>query len=408
MRKPLDPKPNRHSGALRRLGLRLKASGHVLLLAALCLGILAAAGQLNIALAVNRDGDLLGYVSSREELDSILSNVETSVSSALGEEWTPGELTTHLALAAMPADSDQVLAEKLLASVPELRELTVVYADGEAVCAFESNAEAAAALNALEDAYRGEGLESLRFRQEVVLGRALADVSLLTDAEEALARRLTVETVGTVVVEKVLPYAVKEIVDNQRFVEEGYVVTPGRDGLERVETLVRYENGVAAGMEGLSRTRQEPVTELVVTGTRVHRTSGGYIWPVEEGWLSSPFGLRSGFGSSYHHGVDIANDLGTPILAADGGVVFFAEDDGGGYGLLVKIQHDNGDVTYYAHCSKLYVQEGDVVSQGDVIAEIGSTGQASGNHCHFELHPGGGEAADPMKYLPACPYPRLP
>jgi murein DD-endopeptidase MepM/ murein hydrolase activator NlpD len=106
--------------------------------------------------------------------------------------------------------------------------------------------------------------------------------------------------------------------------------------------------------------------------------------------------------------VDIANDLGTPILAADGGVVFFAEDDGGGYGLLVKIQHDNGGVTYYAHCSKLYVQEGDVVSQGDVIAEIGSTGQASGNHCHFELHPGGGEAADPMKYLPACPYPRLP
>ena len=74
---------------------------------------------------------------------------------------------------------------------------------------------------------------------------------------------------------------------------------------------------------------------------------------------------------------------------------------------MVKIQHENGDVTYYAHCSELLVEEGDAVAQGDVIARMGASGVASGTHCHFELHPGGGDAADPMDYLPDCPYPWL-
>ncbi len=371
MRRSFDLNSIRTHGALRRLGLRLKGSGHLLLLAVLCLGVLGAAGRLNMAFAVNTEGE------------------------ASEEAWSFRQLA---AFAGQGAATD---------SVPELRELTVVYADGDAVCAYKSAAAAAEALESLENAYLSEETESVRFLQNVVLARAPVDDGLLRGAEKKLTEALTVETVETLAVEKSIPYETKEIVDSQIYEDEGYVVTPGREGTERVETLVRYENGVVSGVERVSESRKEPVTEVIVVGGKVHRSEGSYIWPVEEGWLSSPFGSRYGsIGSSNHQGVDIANERGTPILAADGGVVFFAENYYG-YGLLVKIQHENGDVTYYAHCSEILVKEGDVVSQGDVIARIGTTGVASGNHCHFELHPGGGEAADPMDYLPECPYPWL-
>ena len=104
--------------------------------------------------------------------------------------------------------------------------------------------------------------------------------------------------------------------------------------------------------------------------------------------------------------MDLATDAGTPIMASDGGVVIFSESYNG-YGLMVKIRHDNGDETWYAHNSANLVEVGDVVEQGDVIALIGCTGLASGNHVHFEFHPGGGEAADPRNYLPECPFPWL-
>jgi murein DD-endopeptidase MepM/ murein hydrolase activator NlpD len=71
-----------------------------------------------------------------------------------------------------------------------------------------------------------------------------------------------------------------------------------------------------------------------------------------------------------------------------------------GYGNLVKIRHENGDVTCYAHNSKLLVGVGDRVLQGQRIAEMGRTGIASANHCHFELRPKGGDPVDPEEYLP--------
>ena len=381
MRRSFDLESKRPGSALRRLVLRLKGSGHLLLLAVLCLGVLAAAGRLNMAEAVNTDG------SAAPEARSSLA-----LAAFVGSDAQNGSAEDD------PADEP---------SLPAPRELTVVYADGEAVCAYKSSAEAVEALESLEEAYLGDGAESVRFRQEVVLARAPVDDGLLRGAEKKLAGALTVETVETVVAENAIPYDTREIVDSQLYEDEGYVVAPGREGLEQVETQIRYENGVASEFESFSHTLREPVTEIVVVGSRVHRSAGNYIWPVEDGWLSSPFGSRYGsIGSSDHKGVDIANDRGTPIMAADGGVVFFAEDYHG-YGLLVKIQHENGDVTYYAHCSEILVKEGDVVDQGQVIARMGATGVASGNHCHFELHPGGGEAADPMDYLPDCPYPWL-
>lgn len=120
------------------------------------------------------------------------------------------------------------------------------------------------------------------------------------------------------------------------------------------------------------------------------------VTPVS-GVITSRFGSRESIRSSAHTGLDIAAPKGTDIKAAASGTVIFAGYSGG-YGNLVKISHGNGIVTYYGHCSKLYVSTGDKVSAGDVIAAVGSTGNSTGNHLHFEVVKNGVEL-DPQNYL---------
>lgn len=405
MRKRTERKVNRRNSAFRRLTSRLGGSGRVLLLAAVCLAVLLAAGKLNFALAVNMDGDLLGYVNSRQEYDELVSRLEQSVSDALGRDWQP-ELTTYVALAS--DRSEAKVAEKLIASVAdEARELQVVYVDGSAVCAYESREAAAAALEKLAAAYTRETTESTRFLEEIVIAAGIVDARMTENADESLAKAVTVETTRQFTASTVLLHPVETVVEESLYEDEFYVLTPGQDGSEYMEYLASYQNGSMVSCEETLHLREEPVSEVRVVGSRTHHSEGNYIWPIESGWITSYFGHRhAGIGSSDHQGVDLANDSGTPIMAADGGVVIFA-DTYNGYGLLVQIQHENGDVTYYAHNSRNLVKEGDVVNQGDIIALMGCTGVASGNHVHFEVHPAGGPADDPMDYLPECPFPYL-
>ena len=120
------------------------------------------------------------------------------------------------------------------------------------------------------------------------------------------------------------------------------------------------------------------------------------VTPVS-GTITSRFGNQESIRSSAHSGLDIGAPKGTPIKAAAGGTVIFSGYSGG-YGYVVKISHGNGIVTYYAHCSKLYVEKGDKVSAGDKIAAVGSTGRSTGNHLHFEVVKNG-TSVNPQHYL---------
>lgn len=111
------------------------------------------------------------------------------------------------------------------------------------------------------------------------------------------------------------------------------------------------------------------------------------IVPLKEYRLTSPFGYRinpvSGV-PGIHTGTDMAAPQGTSIYAAAEGTVITSAWDNS-YGYNVKILHDNNVVTVYAHCSRLCVKEGDTLKQGEKIAEVGSTGNSTGNHLHFEI-----------------------
>ena len=100
-----------------------------------------------------------------------------------------------------------------------------------------------------------------------------------------------------------------------------------------------------------------------------------------------------------HNGIDIAAPTGTPIAAAQAGNVAYAGWNDGGYGYLVEISHPDGSRTRYAHNSKILVKEGDSVAQGATIALMGSTGNSTGPHCHFEIHRNG-SAMNPIALLP--------
>ncbi|MGD1715026.1 peptidoglycan DD-metalloendopeptidase family protein [Dapis sp. BLCC M172] len=123
----------------------------------------------------------------------------------------------------------------------------------------------------------------------------------------------------------------------------------------------------------------------------------GYSWPAR-GALTSGYGWRWG---RMHRGIDIAAPTGTPIVAAAPGIVTYADWNSGGYGYLVEIQHPNGSLTVYAHNSQILVREGQKVAQGELIAKMGSTGRSTGPHLHFEIHPKGNGAVNPMAYLPS-------
>lgn len=155
-----------------------------------------------------------------------------------------------------------------------------------------------------------------------------------------------------------------------------------------VDALAREE----AALSALILTRQAS-SGGTQSGAPRQSSGGGMIWPTT-GSTTSSFGDRWG---RLHAGLDIANDLGTPISAAQGGTVILAGWNGG-YGNSVVIDHGGGLSTLYAHASNLIASEGQVVEQGELIAEMGSSGNSTGSHLHFETRLNG-SPRDPTDYL---------
>lgn len=122
-------------------------------------------------------------------------------------------------------------------------------------------------------------------------------------------------------------------------------------------------------------------------------------FPVE-GWVTSGFGFRhnpySG-GYKMHYGLDIASPIGTPVKAPADGSVLWA-DYSGGYGRKLVIEHGYGVVTVYAHASEFFVKQGDKIKKGQVIASVGSTGNSTGPHLHYEVYVDG-IPTDPLNYI---------
>lgn len=183
------------------------------------------------------------------------------------------------------------------------------------------------------------------------------------------------------------------------------VHTPG----QLLNEMVALDNKLNHQIKKMIDLRSAAMTNLAGTvmpaGLGISTASTGSvtpdIWPVS-GVVSSHFGFRvspGGIGSTYHEGLDIASSYGNPVHATANGRITQAGWVNG-YGYLVEINHGNGIKTRYGHNSAILVSVGDQVVQGQTISLIGSTGNSTGPHCHYEVRVNG-EAVDPTLFLPA-------
>lgn len=173
--------------------------------------------------------------------------------------------------------------------------------------------------------------------------------------------------------------------------------------LGKKELLVKGQKGERTNnvevvyVDGIERERhvinsvitKQPVTQQIGIGTYSARPAssdtllygtGEFSWPIDGGYISDTF-----ISDRNHKGIDIAAPAGTNIYAAADGVVVTSGWNNGGYGYYVIIDHQNGYKTLYGHCSVLYASEGQTVTRGQLIAGVGTTGNSTGNHCHFEV-----------------------
>lgn len=424
-------------------------------------GAIAFNGMYTKAYVAYVDGHEVGVVSSAEELSSIVGNVETRVASVLGEEYNyDAEITlAPTYLDAGTQTNARAVEDALFADTGAMMDAYAISVDGQELGYAQTSQELEEMLDQVAEPYLTEQTVEHKFTQDVEIFpvelpsntefnadtlqttlsgnkeeaeyvtvergdtfNSIAEAAGLTGDEleqlnpdvesnrltvgdQLLVKQavplLTVETVVTETYEETVQSPV-EYVDNPNLYEgTTRLKAAGQDGVEQVEARVTQINGVETQREEVSRTTvQEATTTYMYQGTKEKpstASTGTFAWPLS-GTITSRFGYRDIFGgSSFHSGLDIAAPYGTQISAADGGTVTFVGWRGS-YGQTVIITHDNGMVTYYAHCSSLLVNTGDKVYQGQAIARVGMTGTATGYHCHFEVRVNG-QSVDPENYL---------
>ena len=409
------------------------------------------------------EGKELGTVASEAEAQAAVENVESSISRMLGSRYSlsPESLSYTTGVAyrgALVEEAD--LEEALSQSLRVVEHGYALYVNGDFIGATQTEGALDELMAQVATPYRNENTVSIDFVEEWEIRECdlpledftnLADVALLLNSVKAGEQTYTVEAgdcwsviaedhnmtsqdllrmnpgydidklqIGDVLVTSQqvpyltvratqmeyyvadIPYEIEYVDDNTMWEGDTRIITKGAYGTADTVARVTYEgvNEVERVIESQT-TITEPVTEVQARGT-LERPSwaptGSFRWPTS-GSITSKYGYRNIFGgSSFHGGIDIANSYGTDIVAADGGVVCYAGWMSG-YGYLVQIDHQNGYVTYYGHNSSLLVSVGDKVFKGQHIAEMGSTGRSTGNHCHFEVRVNG-ERTNPMNLLP--------
>ncbi len=198
------------------------------------------------------------------------------------------------------------------------------------------------------------------------------------------------------IVDEGIPFREEIVKDPDLWPWQYQVITPGEWGSRELTIREYREDGKVVRSEVLdNKLLSEPKTQVAKVGTKQvpEMGSGSLVFPVV-GTITSYFGPRWG---SFHSAIDIGAPTGTPILAADSGMVVF-RGWSGNYGYMVKIDHGGGEmVTWYAHLSGFNVELGDTVNKGDVIGYVGNTGFSTGPHLHFEIQVNG-TSVNPLNY----------
>jgi len=429
----------------------------VLLIAA----VLYSAKDYTLGVKTYIDGEQVTVLANEEEYNAVADRVEKYISSITGESYAISAQPTYQMVLVKKDDLGvyDKLEEALLRQAEDVvTQSCGLYVDGQLVAVNSDKEQLEDMLAALLESYRSSDSEDERveFVQDVrveegllprKLEMSIYDIqTLLTstsvqeqvysvqsgdimgtiaprfdmtvsqlkalnpDVDERKLREgmqltiskpvsyITVKSVRTVVYEEPIPYQNEVVSDDSMYTYERKITRSGKQGTAEVKAEVCTIDGLEISRLELDRTTvAQPVTQIEKRGTKTpppKSPTGTFRAPVTGSTVTSRFGMRR---SGYHTGIDLAVPTGTTIVAADGGVVTFAGWSGS-YGKLIKITHSNGYATWYAHCSAILVSVGQQVGKGEPIGRVGSTGNSTGPHLHFEVRING-TAVNPAGYI---------
>ena len=379
-----------------QMALKVQGRKTVMTDAQLCDAILRTAGDAISEATGYVNGDFVGAMSARGELESVLDGIkdtyyDKSNKNQRAEFVQDVELVDGL-FPTSTVSGASVLHNDLVRETVVKKTYTVQAGD------------------TLSTIARKHDMTTSELR---ALNTAYANTDMVHIGDVLTVRRpqsfLQVKVIKTIEYTEQIDYQTQTIYNDKMYVTESKVKTKGREGSQVVKAEITYVDGVESGRAVLSRTvTKQPVTRVVERGTKKVTsqsggtvvqgdgvTTGSMLWPVP-----SCHNMSRGYFRG-HYALDIANGPVTvrnkPAVAADGGTVVYAGwyyD----YGYYVKIRHSNGLYTTYAHLMSISVVKGQSVSRGQQVGRIGSTGNSTGPHLHFEVIKNG-VRVNPLNYV---------
>ena len=359
-----------------------------------------------IAYNVNYSGQRIATVSSKKQFSEALQLVVKMVDGNNVEAVVrEPEFKTTVVLNENIDDATEV-ANAIIDNTDEIVSASTLLVDGSVVARAEKEM-LNSVLNARLDSFNIEGAEcESRFEKNITVEDGFYMTSDLDGQAvvEDVVNSLSVITNAHQVTDTIIPYTTTVEKTNEQLIGYSAVSVAGVSGVNRVTQDIVMVNGEIQSCVDISNeVVVAPVNEVIVKGTartlasakqKQQAHSAGFAFPLPSGsWQVSAY-----YGDGRNHkAVDLRAKSGTSIFAvADGKVIQSGWN--GNYGYCVTIEHSNGMRTLYAHAKQLCCRVGDSVSQGEVIALVGTTGQSTGNHLHFEVIVNG-RNVDPAPYI---------
>ena len=344
-----------------------------------------------LAYSVEYNGEVIGQIKDKAEYDEAINIANSIVETVDLEQYahTPEFNITFTTEESLTTPDDVALA--IIEETDDIIEGNCVYVNGKIVAYISAEFNVEGFIETYLAGYvEGEDIVS-SFVAPVECVKGYYHKSVFTSFEDlkALITDLDVQSVQTVRTLVSVPYETVKRRDDSLALGTQKIESEGVDGISNDVSKVIMVNGEAVKTEYVGQeVVTQPVSKVVIIGNRGAAIKAAWIeelnciWPVKR--------VKGQYVSSYwgddrnHKGIDIASAYGTPIYAAQSGTVVTAEFSDG-YGYYVVIEHNGVYKTLYGHASELVVSKGEKVSQGQLIAYVGSTGMSTGNHLHFEV-----------------------
>lgn len=383
-------------------------------------------GNKIFAIKIMHHGETVGYVENQ----SIYNESKNIIYDMLADENGCRELLDNISFSIERVDVSELsgpdtISETLLnCSSYSYKRACGIYIDGNFLCAIPNESDAAGVFNSVLSPYKkkADSNTTVGFVEEIeyVQGYYPEDSDVIWDSaklKDCLTNEsspVRVKVMKTSTRTEALKY--ETVKKNSSTLYKGTKKTTqkGKNGRVQITELTTYIDSKKAYTGIVSEVViKEPVNEIVLIGTKSNSSASGYapsrsfIWPTRGAYaISSYYGYRSAYisGRSFHGGIDIVlgygSSAGIPVVASASGTVVVANSGWRGYGHTVVIDHGNGIRTRYAHMypGSITVRVGQKVYQGQQIGRIGSTGNSTGPHLHFEVLVNGYKV-NPLPYI---------